>query len=209
MQQLILASASPRRSAMLREIGVPFRTVPSAFVEAPHAPGLSPRRYVKANARGKALQVAAGLQEGIVIGADTIVVLDGRVLGKPASMDEARRYLNMLNGRSHDVLSGVCLAEAGCRGRMLVEAERTRVTFRRLNALEIERYLELIDPLDKAGAYAIQAHGALIVERIAGCYCNVVGFPLARLEAMLLQWGCSLFACIRSGMQLKKKGAIP
>jgi len=184
---------------MLRELGVAFDTVPGAFVEPPHAGGLSPRRYVKANARGKALQVAASLDRGIVIGADTVVVFRGQVLGKPSSMDEARRYLRMLNGQTHDVYSGVCLADAACRDRVLVDAERTRVTFRRLKMHEIERYLEIIGPLDKAGAYAIQAHGSIIVERIAGCYYNVMGFPLARLEKMLLQWGCSLFDAIPAG----------
>ncbi len=192
MQKLILASSSPRRSAMLHELGVAFKTLPGAFIEPPHATGQAPGAYVRANARGKALQVASGLTEGIVIGADTIVVLCGRVLGKPASMEQARDYLLLLNGNTHDVLSGVCLVDAA-QGRILVASEKTRVTFRQLSMHEIERYLALINPLDKAGAYAIQAHGSIIVERITGCYNNVVGFPIARLEKMLVQWGCSLF----------------
>lgn len=182
---------------MLREMGITFDTVPSLFVEPPHTNGQSPRTYVKANARGKALQVAAGLTGGIVIGADTIVVHRGRVLGKPSSMNEALTFLGLLNGKTHDVFSGVCLVDADS-GRMLVDAEKTRVTFRQLNTPEIKRYLELINPLDKAGAYAIQTYGSIIVERIAGCYYNVVGFPLARLEKMLLQLGHSLFDYIRS-----------
>lgn len=197
MQKIILASASPRRSAMLREMGVTFDTVPSTFVEPPHTKGQSPRTYVKDNARGKALQVAAGLAGGIVIGADTVVVHCDRVLGKPSSMNEALQFLHLLNGKTHDVLSGVCLIDAGS-GRILVAVEKTRVTFRYLSTHEIECYLECINPLDKAGAYAIQAYGSLIVERIAGCYYNVVGFPLARLEKMLMQWGCSLFDYMRS-----------
>ena len=192
MQRLILASASPRRSAMLREMGIAFDTVPSSFIEPPHTNGMPPRRYVQANARGKALQAAAGLNGALVIGADTVVVHRGRVLGKPSSMDEALSFLRMLNGETHEVFSGVCLKDTD-RGRMLVAAEKTRVTFRHLSTHEIERYLELINPLDKAGAYAIQAHGSIIVERISGCYYNVVGFPLARLENMLQQWGLSLF----------------
>jgi len=193
MHTLILASSSPRRSAMLRELGIIFETMPGSFHEPPHAHGQSPRHYVKANARGKALQAATSLDRGIVIGADTAVVIDGQVLGKPASMDEARRYLSILNGRTHEVLTGICLADASCTNRVLVEAAKTRVSFRSLNTHEIECYLHRIDPLDKAGAYAIQGHGALIVERISGCFYNVVGFPLALLETMLLQWGISLF----------------
>jgi MAF protein len=192
MQKLVLASTSPRRSALLRDMGIAFEAVPGSFIEPPHAAGQTPRSYVKANARGKALQVAAGLTSGIVIGADTVVVLGGHVLGKPSSMYEARRYLRMLNGETHEVLTGLCIADAA-QDRVLVDAEKTRVTFRHLSAHEMERYLELINPLDKAGAYAIQGHGAIIVERIAGCYYNVMGFPLARLETMLMQWGCSLF----------------
>ena len=196
MQKLILASASPRRSAMLREMGISFATVPSSFVEPPHTEGQSPGAYVKANARGKARQVASGLGEGLVIGADTVVVHRGRVLGKPSSMDEALQFLHLLNGDTHDVFSGVCLVNAK-NGRTLVAAEKTRVTFRHLSEQEITDYLQCINPLDKAGAYAIQAHGAIIVERISGCYYNVVGFPIARIEKMLMLWGCSLFDYVR------------
>jgi len=192
MQKLILASASPRRSAMLREMGIAFDTVPSTFEEPSHKQGQSPRQYVEANARGKSLQVAEALTEGFVIGVDTVVVHKGRVLGKPSSMDEALQFLRLLNGETHEVLSGVCIKDAG-QNRELLDAEKTSVTFRHLNTREIKRYLSLINPLDKAGAYAIQVHGSIIVERIAGCYYNVVGLPLARLETMLLQWGYSLF----------------
>ncbi len=191
-QRLLLASASPRRSAMLREMGIAFDTVPSSFIEPPHTNGQSPRSYVKANARGKALQVAAGLSGSIVIGADTVVVHRGRVLGKPSSIKEALSFLNLLNGETHEVFTGVCLKNADS-GRMLVAAEKTRVTFRQLSAREIECYLKCINPMDKAGAYAIQGYGSIIVERITGCYYNVVGFPLARIEKMLITWGCSLF----------------
>ena len=177
---------------MLREMGIVFDTVPSSFIEPPHANEQSPRNYVKTNARGKALQVAAGLSSGIVVGADTVVVHRGRVLGKPSSMDEAYEFLNMLNGDTHDVFSGVCLADAGS-SRVLVGVEKTSVRFRHLSAHEIDCYLQYINPLDKAGAYAIQAYGSLIVERISGCYYNVVGFPLARIEKMLAQWNHSLF----------------
>lgn len=177
---------------MLREMGIAFDTVTSLFIEPPHTNVMSPRSYVKANARGKALQAAEGRSGALVIGADTVVVHRGRVLGKPSSMDEALSFLSMLNGETHEVFSGVCLKDTD-RGRVLVDAEKTRVTFRHLSTHEIECYLELINPLDKAGAYAIQAHGSIIVERIAGCYYNVVGFPLARLEKMLQQWGLSLF----------------
>ncbi len=192
MQKLILASSSPRRSEMLREMGIAFDTIPSSFVEPRHINGQSPCDYVQANARGKALQVAANLSEGIVIGADTVVVHHDRVLGKPSSIDEALRFLNLLNGETHEVFTGVCLKDANT-GRILVDAEKTRVTFRQLNSHEIQRYLELINPMDKAGAYAIQRYGSIIVERITGCYYNVVGFPLARIETLLMQLGYSLF----------------
>jgi septum formation protein len=192
MQKLILASASPRRTAMLREMDIDFKAVPSLFEEPSHAHGQDPQNYATSNAAGKARQVAANLDVPIVLGVDTIVVYQDSVLGKPSSMDEARHFLHMLNGKTHEVISGICLKDARAN-RELTGAEKTLVTFRKLTTEEIDHYLKRIHPLDKAGGYAIQAHGSIVVERIQGCYYNVVGMPLARIEDMLLQWHYSLF----------------
>jgi len=188
----MLASASPRRKQMLRELGIRFSVVPGSFDEPPHSKGEAPSVYVRKNAEGKARSAAHKVENALVIGADTIVVYRGRVLGKPGSLKDAFAYLQLLNGRTHAVHTGLCVfdtSDSSC----LSDYEKTQVTFRKLTEAEIRAYLGRIHPMDKAGAYAIQGEGALIVESIAGCYYNVMGFPIARLEQMLLKKGASLF----------------
>lgn len=187
MVPIILASASPRRQLLMRQLGLPFRTIPSRVAEDLPA-GLAPATRVERLAELKARDVAACIPEGLVIGADTVVVLDGRVLGKPADAAEAEHMLMLLQGRQHEVFTGVALVAAGAN-RVLVTHERTLVAFKPLDLAQIRRYVASGEPLDKAGAYAIQGRAAAFVAGIQGCYFNVVGLPLARLADLLQEFG--------------------
>lgn len=182
--RIVLASASPRREELLRRIVARFDVVPS-IEEEPEAG--SPRWRVIEAARRKAVDVATR-ESGLVIGADTIVVLGPQVLRKPASSDEAAAMLRRLSGRSHTVLTGLCVIGADrCRVRRAVEA--TRVRFRRLSEREIAAYLATGEHADKAGAYAIQGRAAAFVDRIRGDPTNVIGLPLAHLVLLLRDLG--------------------
>jgi len=179
---LILASASPRRAELLRQVGIAFEVRVSDAPEDAGLPGAGPAEVAEAHARQKALAVAARAPGRLVLGADTVVVLDGRVLGKPESAGEAREMLHALSGREHEVITGVAIAlGAGTRPRLLaLEHVSTRVRFRDLSDEQIETYVASGEPMDKAGAYGIQGRGALLVDEIEGCYFNVVGLPLSR-----------------------------
>jgi septum formation protein len=155
--------------------------------------GASPRGLAEHLARAKALSVARRRETGVVIAADTVVVRGREIMGKPRDTEDARRMLRRLAGASHLVVTGVCVVDAGT-GQELVESEVTAVRFRPLSEDEVEAYLATGEPLDKAGAYGIQGYGGLLVERIEGCYYNVVGLPLARLYLMLRQLGIDLLA---------------
>lgn len=157
-----------------------------------------PSVQVEALALKKARSVAEYLDDGLVIGADTVVVRSGRILGKPSSMAEAAAMLQNLEGTSHEVFTGVAVVNA-VDGRALVDHERTLVKFRPLTATEIGAYVATGEPLDKAGAYGIQGLGSLLVERIEGCYTNVVGLPLGRLNNILRAFDCDLLARTRQG----------
>ena len=178
-KQLILASSSPRRSSYLRELGIRFLEIPSG-VDERRLRNETPYRYVKRLAIAKTLAVSKRHPEVPVVGADTIVVVDGQILGKPRDARDARRMLRKLSGRSHRVLSGMAMVgEATYSGeRVGSGVSSTRVSFRRLTEEEIRGYVETGDPLDKAGAYGIQGKGGLLVTRIEGSFSNVVGFPL-------------------------------
>jgi len=178
---------------MLKELGVSFVAAKSGFIETEHSPGESPGVHVKKMAAGKACTAARRYKNAFVIGADTVVVYRGRVLGKPASARQALEFLHMLNGRTHAVYTGLAIVDADST-TVTAGFEKTLVTFKQLTDAEERAYLASIQPMDKAGAYAIQGPGALIVKEIRGCYYNVVGFPLAKLEQMLLRHGVSLFA---------------
>jgi len=178
-KQLVLASASPRRRKLLEQIGMTFTVDPSS-VEETFEPGESPERIVERLSRLKAEEVAARHDAGIVVGADTLVVLEGTVLGKPSDTDDAVRMLGLLSGRTHEVYTGFCLIDRP-GGRRITDHEVTHVTFRELSGEEIRAYARGGSPMDKAGAYGIQDDfGAIFVERIEGCFYNVVGFPLTR-----------------------------
>ncbi len=181
---IILASASPRRAELLQELEVPFEVVPSDAAEV-HNEDLTAAEVAQLNAYRKARVVAKKSPDSLVIGMDTLVALGTRLYGKPASIAEAERMIGELQGRTHHVVTGVCLLHLR-RHRQRIFADRTEVTFRPLGPEQIRRYLCKIHPLDKAGGYAIQDHGELIVERIDGSFSNVVGLPVERLRAELV-----------------------
>ncbi|WNC16703.1 Maf family protein [Brevibacillus brevis] len=187
---LTLASSSPRRRELLQALGIAFK-VQSSDVDETTAPGLSPQEVVEELALRKARAVASTLSEGVVLGSDTIVVLDDRILGKPADEADAFRMLSMLQGREHTVYSGVALIEAAS-GRSEVAHSSTRVKIRALSEAEIKAYIATREPMDKAGSYAIQGIGATIVEGIAGDYFTVVGLPLCLTANMLSRFGITV-----------------
>lgn len=181
---LTLASASPRRKLLLKQLGLRFATKPSMVRES-FRPAESPASNAKRIALEKALSVRRSVQKGIIIGADTIVVLDGKILGKPKNRNDARRMLRLLSGREHLVYTGYALVDVKT-GKSITGVERTRVRFRRISSREIERYVASGSPMDKAGAYGIQDdYGAVFVEKVNGCFYNVMGFPLSRFYTTL------------------------
>ena len=178
---LILASASPRRAELLRHAAIAFEIDPAHVPEEPK-PGETPREYAMRLARDKARAVAERHPEAVVLGADTVVVVDGHLLEKPADAHDAERMLRLLAGRTHQVITGVCVVAPGFEA---VEAEMTEVTFAAMSAEDIAYYAGTGEPMDKAGAYGIQGIASRWVERIDGCYFNVVGLPVARVYAIL------------------------
>jgi septum formation protein len=186
--KLILASASPRRADILRDAGYHFSVLSSAIDETPY-PEESPEDLVLRLAQSKAdLAAARAVGPAILIAADTEVVLDGQVFGKPHSSEDARRMLEKLSGRTHTVLTGVALVRLPNVERLSF-VESTLVEFAPLSDKEIKRYLSTGEPRDKAGGYAIQGYAARYIPRIEGCYFNVVGLPLARLQHALAALG--------------------
>jgi septum formation protein len=178
---LVLASTSPQRRAILEQLGVPFDVVPPTYVED-DAAETSPEELVKAHAAGKAGSVAESAGERPILGVDTTVVLDGNVYGKPGSAEEAADMLEALAGRTHDVVSGLCLLTPAWEE---IHAELTRVSFRSLTPRDVASYVSAGEWEGRAGAYAIQGRGASLVERIDGDYLNVVGLPAALLIRLL------------------------
>jgi septum formation protein len=176
---LVLASTSPQRRAILTQLGIPFEARPPAYVED-DPPGLAPHEAVRTPAEGKARSVGAAA--GPVLGVDTAVVVDGAMLGKPSGPDEAGDMLRRLAGRTHDVVSGLCLLTAGGAE---VEHDVTTVRFRPLGRAEIDAYVATGEWQGRAGGYAIQGRGAALVERVEGDYLNVVGLPAALLVRLL------------------------
>jgi len=193
--RMILASESPRRRELLAAVGVPFRVVPSGVDEIPR-PGESPSRFVRRAALDKGEAVAERYPSSFVLSADTIVLAGGRILGKPRDRAEARRMLSRLAGREHKVHTAICLL---CRERGYrdLATEVTRVRFRPLTAAEIAAYARTGEGDDKAGAYAAQGAGMLLIDRVAGSFSNVVGLPMTRVVAMLAR--ARLIRVARSG----------
>ena len=180
---LILASASPRRSELLRQLKLDFKVLPSDAAEVADE-HLSPQEICQLNAHRKARAVAKQIPDALVLGADTLVFLDGEIMGKPTRLADAERMLAKLQGRTHQVVTGISLIHLRAH-RERVFAVSTDVTFRPLDAGQIRDYLAKVNPLDKAGAYAIQEHGDKIVAEISGSYSNVVGLPLEKLKEEL------------------------
>lgn len=199
--RLVLASASPRRLALLRGLGLTPTARPSNLHED-ELPDESPRALVLRLAEAKGRSVASGLDPDeppcIILAADTGVVLGRRVLGKPRDADEARSMLGILRGRAHEVMTSVFLMRTD-DGRHTCDVETTRVTFRDYDETTIEAYVETGEPLDKAGAYGIQGGGADLVDRVEGSWTNVVGLPLERLDSWLTRIGVDLNRLVRRG----------
>ncbi|SRR6266700_1001331 len=187
MPPLILASESPRRAELLRQLGYDFKVVPSGTPEIHHG-DLTAQEIAQINAYRKARAVAKKYPDALVIGADTLVFMDRILFGKPKSLEAAYEMLEQLQGKAHTVVTAICLLHLRSH-RQRIFAENTAVTFRPLDAVKIRRYLTRVNPLDKAGAYAIQEDGDLIVESVSGSYTNVVGLPMERLRAELNSYG--------------------
>ncbi len=190
MRRLILASGSPRRQELLQAVGADFVVNPSQASEEIEG-ALHPADLVQALALRKAEEVAARHADGLVIGADTIVALGSDVMGKPRDAADARRMLMQLAGHTHQVYTGVAVIDSSTLARQVV-VECTQVTMRHLSLDEIERYIATGEPMDKAGAYAIQGKACLFITGIEGCYFNVVGLPLQRLNVILRDFGVDL-----------------
>jgi septum formation protein len=193
--KLILASSSPRRAEILANAGLPFSVLSSAVDESPY-PGETPAALVQRLANAKAdLVTARTVGPAIILAADTVVVLDDKILGKPSSIEDARHMLQQLSGRTHSVLTGVALVRLpdGERRQFI---ESTLVHFRPITDEELSSYLATEEPYDKAGAYAIQGQAGRYIPRIEGCYFNVVGLPLSRVLTELkgLGWPEGKFA---------------
>lgn len=180
---IILASNSPRRRELLRQIGLAFKVCPTQTDERV-LPSEKPETYAVRVASDKASVAIRKVTKGIVIAADTIVVAGDSILGKPVDKHDAERMLLMLQGKMHLVMTGIAVMDAGTK-KMLTGLSVTKVWFRNMTEAEIHSYVETGEPKDKAGAYGIQGKGALLVERIEGCYFNVVGLPLSLLGGLL------------------------
>ncbi|MCD6452464.1 MAG: septum formation inhibitor Maf [Acidobacteria bacterium] len=192
MSRIVLASSSPRRISLLKMLGVTFEPVPASIVEEKRE-GEEPADFARRIAKEKAFQVAERVKAEFVIAADTVVVIDGEVLGKPEDENEARRMLEKLSGRTHKVITAVALYKKES-GELLLDHKETLVRFTVLSKAEIDWYIRTGEPMDKAGAYGIQGLGSLFIERIDGCYTNVVGLPLPLLYQLAKRAGLSLIS---------------
>lgn len=184
--KIILASASPRRRELLSLVFRQYEVIPSEFDESQVPAELGPKDHVRYSSLMKARDVARKYPNSLVIGADTIVVVDDRILGKPVDSVDAAHMLRSLSGRTHQVYTGIAIIKDGIETS---ELECTDVTFRELSDEVVSRYIASGEPMDKAGAYAIQGIASVLIQSINGCYFNVVGLPLYRLSNMLEEYG--------------------
>lgn len=186
LPKLILASASPRRAEILRSVGWDFERK-IADIDESELEGEKPEVYVRRLAEGKALAVADMVKNGLILGSDTTVLIKEKIIGKPKDLEDARQMLRLLSGNWHEVLSGVALVKKSeSKGmKKIVDFERTHVKFNKLSESEIEFLVQNGDPLDKAGAYAVQAQAALFISGIEGDYWNVVGLPVNLVYRLL------------------------
>ena len=191
MKKIILASSSPRRKELLEKIGLKFEVEPAGGEEIVGI-DLEPHEMVRKLSREKAEAVARKHNSGVIIAADTVVLMDGKILGKPQSPTEAKEMLRSLSGKAHVVITGFTIIDTAQR-RILSKAVETKVYIRELNPGEIDAYVKSGEPLDKAGGYGIQGLGSVIVEKIEGDYFNVVGLPLSVLAESLKEFGVDVW----------------
>jgi septum formation protein len=197
---LVLASSSPRRAELLRAAGINF-IVRAADIDETIKPDELPRDYVLRLSREKARAVARG--DDLTLGADTTVVINGQIAGKPFDAEDAARMLRALSGRWHEVLTGVTLTRAG---KTVSDIASTRVKFAELSEAEINWYVSTGEPMDKAGAYAIQGYASLFIERIEGSYSNVVGLPVQLVYRLAGRMGIDLLRIADSGLRIAESG---
>ena len=190
MRKIILASASPRRKEILANTGLKF-TVCSSNYEEDLALAKEPRALARFLSRKKAEEVEKKYTDAIVIDADTFIVFNNKLLGKPSGPDDARRMLKMLSGKAHSVITGFTVIDSNTK-KMVSRSIETRVYFRKLTLAEINTYVKSGEPLDKAGAYAIQGLGSVFIEKIEGDYFNVVGLPISALAESLKKFGITI-----------------
>jgi septum formation protein len=192
----ILASASPRRREILSRLGLHFRVVPSGLEEPERNRHETPSRYAVRLACLKAREVSQKHKSGFIISADTIVVLGNQILMKPESKADAQRMIRHLSGRWHEVVTGICVVDC-TSGREHSAFSRTRVHFRKLSPAEIDWYIKTGEYRDKAGAYGVQGYASLFIDRIEGCYFNIVGFPISTFERLCEKFGTNLIRKLR------------
>lgn len=190
-KKIILASASPRRREILTNLGLDFDIIP-ADIEETIDPFLDPAELVKNLALQKAAHVAKQIgYPAIIIGSDTTVVIDNKILGKPANFNEAFDMLSTLSGRTHTVFTGICVIDTS-ENKIITDYEATEVTFKELSPEEIKDYISTGEPMDKAGSYGIQAIGSTLVVSVNGCYNNIVGLPVYKLSETLKEFGVDI-----------------
>ncbi len=192
MKKIILASTSPRRHALLNQIGLKFKIVPSKY-EEDMTLKLPPHELAMVLARGKAADVAKRRRSGIVIGVDTFVVFDKEVIGKPHNKVNAKKTLEKISNKVLKVYSGVAIIDAKTKKEIL-DYEISKVKIRKISSSEIKKYIDTKEPLDKAGAFGMQGLGAIFVAKIDGCYSNVIGLPLHNLAKNLAKIGIDVFS---------------
>mgnify|MGYP000857327036 CR=1 FL=1 len=186
MNKIILASGSPRRKEILEKFNLNPTVVNSKYIEK-SMPYENPIQVTMSLAFNKAFSVSENYKDDIVIGADTIVVYNNIILGKPKDEEDAYRILNLLSGNTHEVITGIALIHVD-KNIKIIDYEKTKVKFRKLDSKRILNYIITREPFDKAGAYGIQGLGAILVEKIDGCYSNVVGLPLTKIDFYLHQY---------------------
>jgi len=190
--KIVLASTSPRRKQILKSLGLKFTCIKPTFKEPAINLTTSPKTHSISLALLKALSCSRQVKTGFVLGVDTIVTVDNRILGKPESRNDARRMLKLLSNKTHQVITGIALISLPDY-KIFTGAEKTDVTFRKLSEKEINTYIKEKEPYDKAGAYALQGKAGLFVKRIQGCYLNVIGLPVSLLLDLLKQAGWCFF----------------
>jgi septum formation protein len=190
-KKIILASTSPRRHELAQQMGLEFEIIPSNY-EEDMTMNMGPDKLAMTLAYGKALDVAKDRKEGIVLGIDTFIAFEGKKLGKPKSKEDAFQMLQSFSGKSQEVYSGVALIDCET-GEEIKDYEVTKVKFRDLTDDEINNYIKTGEPMDKAGAYAIQGLSSIFIERIEGCYKNVMGFPVYNIYKNLNKMGVNIF----------------